>query len=62
MRKICVVTGARAEYGLLYWLIKDIQEDADLEILRRNVGSNVPRRNALGENTTLKTEAVGKKE
>jgi len=33
-------TGTRAEYGLLYWLrpIKNIQEDADLELLRRNVG------------------------
>lgn len=24
-RKICVVTGSRADYGLLYWLMKDIQ-------------------------------------
>ncbi|MBN2282904.1 MAG: UDP-N-acetylglucosamine 2-epimerase (hydrolyzing) [Deltaproteobacteria bacterium] len=31
-RKICVVTGTRAEYGLLYWLMKEIQEDADLEL------------------------------
>ncbi|MCG6533680.1 MAG: UDP-N-acetylglucosamine 2-epimerase [Syntrophales bacterium LBB04] len=31
-RKICVVTGARAEYGLLYWLIKEIQEDPELEL------------------------------
>jgi len=30
MRKICVVTGTRAEYGLLYWLMKGIQEDPDL--------------------------------
>ena len=29
-RKICIVTGTRAEYGLLYWLMKEIQEDADL--------------------------------
>ena len=28
IRKICVVTGTRAEYGLLYWLIKEI-EDSD---------------------------------
>lgn len=27
LRKICVVTGTRAEYGLLYWLMKDIQAD-----------------------------------
>lgn len=31
-RKICVVTGSRAEYGLLYWLMKEIQGDADLEL------------------------------
>jgi len=30
MRKICVVTGTRAEYGLLYWVMKEIQADADL--------------------------------
>jgi len=32
MRKICVVTGARAEYGLLYWVIKGIREDAQLSL------------------------------
>lgn len=32
MRKICVVTGTRAEYGLLYWLLKEIQADADLQL------------------------------
>src|SRR3989338_7622267 len=32
MRKIAVVTGTRAEYGLLYWVIKGIQEDSDLEL------------------------------
>lgn len=32
MRKICIVTGSRAEYGLLYWLLKEIQDDADLEL------------------------------
>lgn len=31
-RRICVVTGSRAEYGLLYWLIKEIQEDKELEL------------------------------
>jgi len=31
-RRICVVTGTRAEYGLLYWLMKEIQEDTDLEL------------------------------
>jgi GDP/UDP-N,N'-diacetylbacillosamine 2-epimerase (hydrolysing) len=32
MRKICVVTGTRAEYGLLYWLMKEIQSDTSLEL------------------------------
>ena len=31
-RKICVVTGSRAEYGLLYWLLREIQDDAELEL------------------------------
>lgn len=32
MRKICVVTGSRADYGLLFWLLKAIQEDAELKL------------------------------
>ncbi|HHT9105601.1 MAG TPA: UDP-N-acetylglucosamine 2-epimerase [Candidatus Wujingus californicus] len=31
-RKIAVVTGTRAEYGLLYWIIKGINEDPELEL------------------------------
>ena len=31
-RKICVVTGTRAEYGLLYWLMKGIDIDPELEL------------------------------
>jgi len=27
IKKICVVTGTRAEYGLLYWLLSEIQSD-----------------------------------
>jgi len=32
MRKICVITGTRADYGLLYWLMKEIDVDKDLEL------------------------------
>ena len=32
MRKICVVTGSRAEYGLLSGLMRAIQEDKDLQL------------------------------
>ena len=31
-RKICVVTGTRAEYGLLYWLMKEIQSTDGMEL------------------------------
>ena len=31
-RKVCVVTGTRAEYGLLYWLMREIQQDEELEL------------------------------
>lgn len=31
-RKICVVTGSRAEYGVLYWLLKEIADDAELQL------------------------------
>lgn len=31
-RRIAVFTGTRAEYGLLYWLMKDIQASAQLEL------------------------------
>lgn len=32
MRKILVVTGTRAEYGLLYWTMKRIDEDTELAL------------------------------
>ncbi|UQZ33838.1 UDP-N-acetylglucosamine 2-epimerase (hydrolyzing) [Paenibacillus sp. PK3_47] len=31
-RKVCVVTGTRAEYGLLYYLMQEIQSDPALEL------------------------------
>lgn len=31
-RKICVITGTRAEYGLLYWLMKEISSEDSLEL------------------------------
>ena len=32
MRKVCVVTGTRAEYGLLSWLLNEIEADNDLKL------------------------------
>ncbi len=31
-RRICVVTGTRAEYGLLYWLLREIEQDPELQL------------------------------
>ena len=31
-KKICVVTGTRAEYGIMYWLLKYLQEDNDIQL------------------------------
>ncbi len=31
-RKVCVVTGTRAEYGLLYWLMREIDNERDLDL------------------------------
>lgn len=31
-RRICVVTGTRAEYGLLYWLLCELRNAADVEL------------------------------
>ncbi|HBF39618.1 MAG TPA: UDP-N-acetylglucosamine 2-epimerase (hydrolyzing) [Firmicutes bacterium] len=41
MKKIAVATGTRAEYGLLYWLLKEIQEDPDLELQLIVTGSHL---------------------
>src|SRR5689334_1132534 len=31
-RRICVVTGSRAEYGLLYWVLHDLGADPAFEL------------------------------
>ena len=32
MKKVCVITATRAEYGLLYWLMKEIEKDKELKL------------------------------
>ncbi|RDV16122.1 UDP-N-acetylglucosamine 2-epimerase (hydrolyzing) [Pontibacter diazotrophicus] len=32
MKKICVVTGTRAEYGLLYWTLKELKEEPSINL------------------------------
>jgi hypothetical protein len=31
-RKICIITGTRAEYGLLYWLTKEAGADSERQL------------------------------
>ncbi|NOH70312.1 UDP-N-acetylglucosamine 2-epimerase (hydrolyzing) [Vibrio pectenicida] len=40
MKKICVFTGTRAEYGLLYWLMKDIEKHPTLVLQTLASGSH----------------------
>lgn len=49
-RRICVVTGGRAEYGLLRWVMQDIAADADLELQLIVTGSHLEPR--FGETVT----------
>ena len=39
--KICVVTGTRAEYGLLYWVIKTIHQDSSCDLQLVVTGSHL---------------------
>ena len=32
MKKICIVTAARSEYGVLHWIIDEVNNDKDLEL------------------------------
>lgn len=40
-RKICVVTGSRAEYGLLKWLMRAIENESSLELQTIVTGSHL---------------------
>ena len=47
-KKICVVTGSRAEYGLLYWLMKEIENDRDLDLQIMVTGMHLSPEYGLG--------------
>lgn len=40
-RRLYVVTTTRADYGLLYWLLREIDEDPDLELMLVATGSHL---------------------
>jgi GDP/UDP-N,N'-diacetylbacillosamine 2-epimerase (hydrolysing) len=41
MRKVCVVTGTRAEFGAFYWLMKEIQNDPEMELMTLVTGMHL---------------------
>ncbi|MCF6463984.1 UDP-N-acetylglucosamine 2-epimerase [Clostridium sp. Cult1] len=41
MKSVLVVTGTRAEYGLLYWTMKEIQNDKDLQLQLMVTGNHL---------------------
>jgi UDP-hydrolysing UDP-N-acetyl-D-glucosamine 2-epimerase len=43
-RRICVVTGSRAEYGLLQWVMREIEAAPDLELQLVVTGAHLERR------------------
>ena len=51
--KVTVFTGTRAEYGLLYWLLKDIQVDKFLELQLLVSGSHLSQEFGLTYNQIL---------
>lgn len=46
-RKICVITATRAEYGLLFWLMKDIKSDRSLILQVVVAGSHISKKFGL---------------
>jgi GDP/UDP-N,N'-diacetylbacillosamine 2-epimerase (hydrolysing) len=46
-RKICVVTGSRADYGLLRWLMQEIDNDAALSLQVIATGTHFSRQHGL---------------
>lgn len=55
-RKIAVITGTRAEYGLLYWLMRDLQNQPDAQLQLIVTGAHLSHRHGY---TVKQIEADG---
>ena len=51
MRKVCVVSSGRADYGLLYWTMREIQKAADLELQTIATGMHLSQEYGLTVNS-----------
>jgi UDP-hydrolysing UDP-N-acetyl-D-glucosamine 2-epimerase len=52
-RKICFVTGTRADYGLLFWIMKEVQQDQDLELQIVVIGSHLEKKYGLTKDVII---------
>ena len=60
-RKICIITGSRAEYGLLYWLIKEIEVDKNLKLQLIATGMHLSSKFGLTHREIKKDFKIDKK-
>ena len=61
MKKICVVTGTRAEYGLLYWLLKEIEANKEFQLQLIATGMHLSPEFGLTYQTIEKEFKINKK-
>ena len=47
MKRICIVTAARSEYGLLRWVIEEISKDSELHVQIVATGSHLSEEQGL---------------
>lgn len=60
-RKICVITGTRAEYGLLYWLLKEIEANKEFQLQLIATGMHLSPEFGLTYQTIEKEFKINKK-
>ena len=62
MKKICIVTGSRAEYGLLYWTINKLENSPEVDLHLVVTGSHLSEKfgNTINEIDFIKTKNLHK--
>ena len=60
-RKICVITGTRAEYGLMRWVMQGIRDNPELTLQiiatgRLNLASLIARLSKVGFRSTARSK------
>lgn len=54
IKKICIASGSRAESGILYWLMKEVQSDPELELQTLILGTHLSPEFGMTENQLIK--------